>query len=361
MDGERMPETHDPSSSLQDYLALLAPGTPLREGLERILRGRTGALVVLGVNRDVYRICTGGFDLDVAFTPTALRELAKMDGAIIVDPETDRIVKAGVHLMPDPTIETVETGTRHRTAERVARQTNVPVLSVSASMSTITLYLDSHRHLVERSDQILSRANQALQTLERYKVRLWEVTTKLSALEVQDQVTVRDFALVAQRLEMIRRLTQELDRYALELGTDGRMLTLQLHELGGGVEELRQLLEQDYRPEDNENWAGLAGLTTLGTAELLEPLSVARAIGFSTHEHLDTRISPRGYRQVAQINRLPAAFGHRLIEHFGSLQALFAATTAELQQIDGVGESRARIIRDGLVRLAESAYTERMG
>src|SRR5690606_35597824 len=106
MDGERMPETHDPSSSLQDYLALLAPGTPLREGLERILRGRTGALVVLGVNRDVYRICTGGFDLDVAFTPTALRELAKMDGAIIVDPETDRIVKAGVHLMPDPTIET---------------------------------------------------------------------------------------------------------------------------------------------------------------------------------------------------------------------------------------------------------------
>lgn len=358
--GIELSQGHDPGCRLVDYLALLAPGTPLRDGLERILRGRTGALVVLGVNREVDRLSTGGFDLDVPFTPTALRELAKMDGAIIVDTESDRIVRAGVHLMPDPSIETVETGTRHRTAERVARQTGLPTLSASASMSTITLYLDSHRHLVERSEQILSKANQALQTLERYKGRLWEVISRLSALEVQDQVTVRDFTLVAQRLEMIRRLTIELDRYAVELGTDGRMLALQLHELGGGVEELRRLLEQDYRPADADGWAGLAGLTTLGTAELLEPSVVARALGFTPHEHLDTRISTRGYRQVAQINRLPTAFGHRLIEHFGSLQALFAASTSELQQIDGVGESRARIIRDGLVRLAESAYTERM-
>ena len=353
-------DTHDPQCRLVAFLALLAPGTPLREGLERILRGRTGALVVLGVSREVDKISTGGFNLDVAYTPTALRELAKMDGAIIVDPDSNRIVRAGVHLMPDPTIETVETGTRHRTAERVARQTGLPALSVSASMATITLYLDSHRHLVERSEQILSRAGQALQTLERYKARLWEVTNRLSALEVQDQVTVRDFAVVAQRLEMIRRLRLELDRHALELGTDGRMLTLQLHELGGGVDELRLLLERDYRPADADDWAGLAGLTPLGTAELLEPLTVARAVGFTPHEHLDTRISTRGYRQVAQINRLPTAFGHRLIEHFGSLQALFAASSAELQVIDGVGESRARIIRDGLVRLAESAYTERM-
>lgn len=360
-DGDRkVSDSHDPQCRLSAYQAELAPGTPLREGLERVLRSRTGALVVLGVGREVDKISTGGFDLDVAFTPTALRELAKMDGAIIYDPERNRIVRAGVHLMPDPAIETVETGTRHRTAERVARQTGCAVLSVSASMATITLYLDSRRHLVERSEQILSRANQALQTLERYKARLWEVTSRLSALEVQDQVTVRDVALVAQRLEMIRRLTLELDRYAIELGTDGRMLTLQLHELGGGVEDLRLLLEQDYRPAANDDWVGLVGLTALGTSELLEPLAVARAVGYTTYEHLDTKISPRGYRQVAQIHRLPAAFGHRLIEHFGSLQALFAASTAELQEIDGVGDSRARVIRDGLVRLAESAYTERM-
>ena len=199
-----------------------------------ILRGRTGALVVLGRNRIISRISTGGFALDVVYTPTALRELAKMDGAIIFDWENDRIIRAGVQLMPDANIDTVETGTRHRTADRVSRQSGLPVVSISASMSTIALYLDHRRHLVEHSDQILTRAHQALQTLERYRGRLWEVTTRLSSLEVQDQVTVRDFALVAQRLEMVRRLEEELDTYVVELGSDGRLLTLQLHELRAG-------------------------------------------------------------------------------------------------------------------------------
>ena len=225
---------------LLEYLAMMAPGTPLRDGFERILRGRTGALVVLGRNKIISQVSTGGFALDVAYTPTALRELAKMDGAIIFDWEDGRIVRAGVQLMPEPSIDTVETGTRHRTADRVSRQSGLPVVSISASMSTITLYLDQHRHLVEHSDQILTRAHQALQTLERYRGRLWEVTTRLSSLEVQDQVTVRDFALVAQRLEMVRRLEDELDTYVVELGTDGRLLTLQLHELRAGINELRE-------------------------------------------------------------------------------------------------------------------------
>ena len=338
----------------------MAPGTPLRDGFERILRGRTGALVVLGHTREVQQISTGGFTLDVPYSATALRELAKMDGAIIIDAESNRIVRAGVHLMPDPSIDTVETGTRHRTADRVSRQTGVPVVSVSSSMSTISLYIDQDRHVVEDSESILSRANQALQTLERYKSRLWEVTNRLSSLEVQDQVTVKDFALVAQRLEMVRRLDLELSGYVVELGTDGRLLTLQLHELSVGIDDLRDLLEQDYRPEGTDVVFGFSGLQPLTTAELLEPLSVARAVGFASNEHLDTRITTRGYRQMAQINRLPHAFGVRLIEHFGSLQALFGASSAELQEVDGVGDSRARIIRDGLVRLAESAYSERM-
>ncbi|MBA3527952.1 MAG: DNA integrity scanning protein DisA, partial [Propionibacteriaceae bacterium] len=328
---------------LLDHLSQVAPGTPLREGFERILRGRTGGLVVLGYNREVRRISTGGFQLDVAYSATALRELAKMDGAIIIDPSTDRIVWAGVHLMPSSDIDTVETGTRHRTADRVSRQTGLPVVSVSASMSTITLYLDEHRHLVEHSDHILSRANQALQTLERYRSRLWEVRNRLSTLEVQDQVTIKDFILVAQRLEMVRRLDRELAGYGVELGSDGRLLTLQLHELSSGVEELADLLEQDYRPADPAGWSGFAGLESLDTAEVLEPLTVARALGFSPSEHLDAPISTRGYRQVAEINRLPASLGPRLIEHFGSLQALFSATSAELQEVEGVGESRARV------------------
>nr|WP_328823629.1 DNA integrity scanning diadenylate cyclase DisA [Microlunatus kandeliicorticis] len=344
-------------SRLLDTLALMAPGTPLREGFERILRGRTGALVVLGNNRAVQEISTGGFALDVAYTPTALRELAKMDGAILLSDDIARIVAAGVQLMPDAALPTVETGTRHRTADRTSRQTGVPVVSVSASMSTIALFLDSERRLVENSEQILSRADQALQTLERYRSRLQEVTRRLSVLEVEDQVTIRDLAIVAQRLEMVRRLDLELSGYVVELGTDGRLLSLQLHELSAGTDELRQQLELDYRPADPDSVFSLSGLEALSTTELLDPHAVSRALGYGAGEHLDTRIAARGYRQLAQINRLPGAYSARLIDHFGSLQAVLGASSAELQEVEGVGESRARIIREGLTRLAESAYS----
>jgi diadenylate cyclase len=351
-------------SQVLGYLALVAPGTPLRDGFERILRGRTGALVVLGHSRDVQDLCTGGFELDVPYTPTALRELAKMDGAIVLDTAATRIMRAGVHLMPDPAIPTAETGTRHRTADRLARQTGVPVIAISASMATISLYVNAYRQFVENPDQILARANQALQTLERYRARLAEATTRLSALEVEDQVTLRDVASVAQRLEMVRRLDLELSEYAAELGTEGRLLALQMHELTTGLTELGALLEKDYRPDsangddESDQGFGLAQLTELDTTQLLDLLLVARTIGFSPSDQLDTRTTTRGYRQVAQINRLPGALGERLIEHFGSLQALFAASRADLQEVEGVGEQRARAIRDGLVRVAESAYSD---
>jgi diadenylate cyclase len=355
-------------SRVLGYLAQVAPGTLLRDGFERILRGRTGALVVLGHSREVQDLCTGGFELDMPFSPTALRELAKMDGAIVLDAGASRIMRAGVHLMPDAAIPTAETGTRHRTADRVARQTGVPVIAVSASMATISLYVNAYRQFVENPDQILARANQALQTLERYRARLGEATTRLSALEVEDQVTLRDVAAVAQRLEMVRRLDLELSEYAAELGSEGRLLALQMHELTTGLTELGALLEKDYRPADTNSGGGgggggdvafgLAQLTALDTAQLLDLLLVARTIGFPASDQLDSRATTRGYRQVAQINRLPGALGERLIEHFGSLQALFAASRTDLQAVEGVGEQRARAIRDGLVRVAESAYAD---
>ena len=348
-----------PRSALLDELGSMAPGTPMRDGLERILRGRTGALIVLGDNEVIDEVSTGGFALDVAFTPTALRELAKMDGAIVLSRGKERIVRAGVHLMPDRTIETAETGTRHRTADRVARQSGLPVVSVSASMATISLYLGDQRHVVEHSEQILSRADQALQTLERYRGRLRQVTLRLSSQEVQDAVTVKDFALVAQRLEMVRRLEDELTSYVLELGTDGRLLTLQLSELSADFVGLPELLERDYQPPDAEGF-GLAALRSLSTAQLVDPLAVARSVGFGFPVALDDRLVSRGFRQVAEISRLPPALGARLIEHFGSLQALFGASITELQEVDGVGAQRARVVRDGLLRLAEAAYNDRL-
>jgi len=347
---------------LRATLASIAPGTPLRDGLERILRGRTGALIVLGDDKTVESISTGGFTLDVPFTATGLRELAKMDGAIILDRDASRILRAAVHLMPDPSIYSEETGTRHRTADRVARQSGFPVISVSQSMQIIAAYVGETRYVLEDSGAILSRANQALATLERYKLRLDEVSSTLSALEIEDLVTVRDVAVVAQRLEMVTRIAREIEDYVLELGSDGRLLSLQLDELVTGVDMERELVVRDYlpngrrarRPEDI-----LDELEGLGSADLVDIAAVARSLGLGASEHLDGAVTPRGYRLLAKVPRLPAAVVERLVEHFGSLQKLLSAGVDDLQAVDGVGELRARSVREGLSRLAESSILER--
>ncbi|GAB2971568.1 DNA integrity scanning diadenylate cyclase DisA [Nocardioides montaniterrae] len=347
---------------LRETLALIAPGTALRDGLERILRGRTGALIVLGHDRVVEQIASGGFQLDVPFTATGMRELAKMDGAIIIDSDLTRVIRAAVHLMPDPSIHTEETGTRHRTANRVAKQTGFPVISVSQSMQIIAAYVGETRHVLEDSGQILSRANQALATLERYKLRLDEVSSTLSALEIEDLVTVRDVAVVAQRLEMVTRIAREIEDYVLELGTDGRLLSLQLEELVTGVDQERELMIRDYVPSrkrSREPGDLLDKLGELSATELVDPGSVAKVLGIAGGEHLDGAIAPRGYRLLAKVPRLPAAVVENLVDHFGTLQKLLSAGIDDLQAVEGVGELRARSVREGLSRLAESTILER--
>ncbi len=352
-----------PEETLRATLAAVAPGTELRDGLERILRGRTGALIVLGHDRVVDSMCSGGFILDVGFSATRLRELCKMDGAVIVDRDASRIVRAAVQLLPDPTIETTESGTRHRTAERVAKQSGFPVISVSQSMRIVALYVGGLRYVLEESDVILSRANQALATLERYKARLDEVSGTLSALEIEDLVTVRDVAAVVQRLEMVRRISEEIEGYVVELGTDGRLMSLQLDELVGGIGSDRQLVIRDYVDpgKGGRHHADVqSALAALNSTELLDHAHIARILGLAGPEDsLDGAVAPRGYRLLSRVPRLPGAIVDRLVGHFGGLQKLLAAGIEELMAVEGVGEQRARAVREGLSRLAESSILER--
>jgi len=346
-------------------LARIAPGTPLREGLERILRGRTGALIVLGYDAGVEAICDGGFRLDVEYSATRLRELSKMDGAVVLNDDATKILRANVQLMPDAGIPTVESGTRHRTAERVALQTDLPVVAVSHSMSIISLYFGGLRHVVAEPSTILGRANQALATLQRYKSRLDEVTASLSALEIEDFATLRDAMTVLQRLLMVRRIADELTSSVIELGTDGRLLGLQLDELVSGTEEMRELLIRDYVPPDHADrdvQEVIAGLRLLDESEILDLTAVAKVLGYPGQvDQLDGSTSPRGYRLLAGIPRVPPVILDRLITHFGNLQGLLAATAGDLQLVDGVGEARARVVREGLSRLAESSIVDRYG
>lgn len=353
----------DREGPLRATLALVAPGTALRDGLERILRGRTGALIVLGHDKAVEGLCTGGFPLDVEFSATRLRELCKMDGAVVLSSDGTRIVRAAVHLMPDSNIPTEESGTRHRTAERVARQTGHPVISVSQSMHIIGLYINGTRHVIDDSAAILSRANQALATLERYKHRLDEVSGTLSALEIEDLVTARDAIAVVQRLEMVRRIADEIEGYVIELGTDGRLLALQLDELMAGVDSDRTLVIRDYLPSARRTRTldeAVTELDRLSANELIDLGAVAKAIGYPVAvDALDAPVSPWGYRLLTKVPRLPGPIVERLVEHFGSLQRLLGATVEDLQAVDGVGDARARGVREGLSRLAEASILER--
>ncbi|MFI6600816.1 DNA integrity scanning diadenylate cyclase DisA [Nonomuraea sp. NPDC050536] len=359
-----MPDDRSLDERRREALAAVAPGTPLRDGLERILRGQTGGLIVLGYNGVVEELCSGGFELDVDFSATRLRELAKMDGAIVLTNDDYKIVRAAVHLVPDPSIPTDESGTRHRTAQRVARQTGLPIIAISKSMRIIALYLDGIRYVLEESAAILSKANQALATLERYKHRLDEVSGTLSALEIEDLVTVRDVAAVAQRLEMVRRISDEIKGYVVELGTDGRLLSLQLDELVAGVDSERELVVRDYLPVPSGRRQrrladALHDLDRLSSTELLDLSTVSHVLGHSGTETLDSPVSPRGFRLLAKVPRLPQTVVDRLVDHFGGLQKLLAASIDDLQAVGGVGESRARSVREGLSRLAESSILER--
>ena len=368
-----MSGTADHSTLLRSTLAAVAPGTALRDGLERILRGRTGALVVLGDDASVEAMCSGGFSLDVEFAATRLRELAKMDGAVVCTSDGTRIVRAAVQLLPDPSITTSESGTRHRTAERVAKQTGLPVVSVSASMNIVALYVGGTRHVLEGSEAILARANQALATLERYRSRLDEVSGTLSALEIEDLVTVRDVAVVVQRQEMVRRIWEEIAGYVVELGTDGRLLSLQLDELVVGLGPDRELVVRDYLPERahvTEDRTGtmaslaraqvLAALAALEAPVLVDLGVVAATMGFGGDaDALERPASPRGHRLLSRVPRLPAVLADRLVDQHDGLQKLLAATTEDLAAAAGISEQRARSVREGLSRLAESSLLDR--
>lgn len=320
-----------------------------------------GALIVVGDGPDVLSVSSGGFLLDAEYTPQRLSELAKMDGAIILAGDCSRVARANVHLMPDPNIPTSETGTRHRTAERVARQIDVPVITVSEDMAAVAIYRRGVKRTLEPIPRVSARADQALQILERYKARLDAVSGSLSALEVEDLVTLRDVATVLQRAEMVRRISEEIEGYVIELGTDGRLARLQLDELFGGVEKDRSLVAADYfhADESHANYDVIERLTRLDTEELLDLREVASILHLPSEVNLDSSLQPRGIRLLHKIPRLPDAVATQVVARFGSLQKIMRASVDELVAVDGVGEARARTIKEGLSRLAETSILER--
>ena len=345
-----------------EALRRVAPGTPMRQGINDILRGSEGALIVIGEPAELSFLFSGGIRLDQAFSPYLLYELAKMDGAIILNSAATRIVYANVQLMPDPTIPSSETGTRHRTAERVAKQTGALVASISQQRDVVTIYTGDLRYQLEEISDVLAKTNQALTTLGTYRTRLEQVSTRLTALEFQGAVTLDDVLVTLQRSEMTMRMADEIERNVAELGVEGRLIKIQLDDMTEWVPGDRIALVRDYDvPEVSGGWrAVLAALDAMPDEGLLELEELGQVLGYPRAVNpMDHAVSPRGFRVLSKVPRLPEAVVEHVITHFTGLEAFQRATVGELEEVEGVGAVRAKEIREGLRRLQEQNLVDR--
>ncbi|KJR96484.1 MAG: DNA integrity scanning protein DisA [Peptococcaceae bacterium BRH_c4a] len=334
----------------------------MREGLENILRAKTGALIVITDSPEIQEISEGGFHVNADFTPANLYELAKMDGAIIISADVKKIIAANTQLVPNLSIPSSETGIRHRTAERVAKQINSLAISISQRRSVITIYKGNIKYVLRDLGVILTKANQAVQTLEKYRSVFERVVTDLSILEFEEAVTIFDITKVIQRAEMVLRVVKEIEKYISELGVEGRLITMQLEELVANVEDEGLLVIQDYASGAGDKTLQdiMSMINSWPAEDLLDLSLIARALGYpGSTSILDQNVSPRGYRILEKIPRLPLPVIENLVKEFGSLKKILNATIQELDEVEGIGEVRARSIKEGLNRYREQLGQER--
>jgi len=341
---------------LIDCLKKIAPGTELRLGIEYILQGRTGGLVVVGDSEEMLKLVNGGFYIGCSFTPAKFYELAKMDGAIILSSDAKRILYANTHLFPDPNIKTSETGTRHRTAERVAKQTNTLVISISMKRDVVTIYKGDIKYMLEETRVILSKANQALQTLEKYKEGLDELTFNLTVRELEDMVTLFDVTSILQRSSIVQRTEKEVKKYIYELGVEGRLLNMQVEELmtnvvNGSLNIIGDYIHPDIIAEPVEI---KDKINSLSEKKLLELSNIAKILGYKVEGSLrEFDMHPRGLRIITEVRRLPQPVIISLIDKFGNLKNILNASVEELAGVAGMDKNKARSLYDRLKKFSE--------
>src|SRR4030043_1036407 len=341
---------------LLDCLKIVAPGTDLRSGIEYILQGKTGGLIVVGDSEEVLKLVNGGFYIGCSFSPTKFYEISKMDGAIILSSDGKRILYANTHLFPNPNIKTSETGTRHRTAERVAKQTNTLVISISMKRDVVTIYKGDIRYMLEEPRVILSKANQALQTLEKYKEGLDDLTFNLTVRELEDLVSLFDVTSILQRSSIVQKTEKEVKRYIYELGVEGRLLKMQVEELMINVVNDSLNIINDYIHPDivAEPFEIKDKINLLSEKELLELGNISKILGYEVEGSLrEFDMHPRGLRIITEVRRLPQPIIASLIDKFGNLKNIMNANIEELSEIAGMGKNRARSLYDKLKKFTE--------
>ena len=345
-------------NEITEILRMIAPGTPIRDGLENILRAKTGALLLITDDSDVIKqVVDGGFSINEEYTSSRLYELAKMDGAIVLSGDLKRILFANAQLIPSREIETRETGTRHRTAERTAKQTGELVISISQRRNIITVFKGNNRYILEDTDVVLNKANQGVQTLERYKKVFDNKLNTLNEYEFNDIVTLENVVIAIQRAEMVMRIAEEIQGQIYELGSDGRLVKMQLEEMIAGIEKEELLIVKDYLVPTKKKRTPetvLDEISELQYEDLTKESNIAKLLGFENFDNYDeVAVYTRGYRILNKIPRMPSNIVENLISSFKSFQHILAADIESLDEVDGIGEVRARTIKQSLKRMQE--------
>ena len=324
----------------------LIPGEPLRNGLDLIADKKTGALIVIGTSPKLDKLSSGGLNLNnCIYTPEMLSELSKMDGAIIVDSEVNNILKANVHLNPSDIIETSQTGTRHRTAERVSIETGLNVVAVSEESSTIKVFNGRSVTELEDSSVIFGRVNESLQSVDRTRRRFDDAVLELGELEIENTLTNQQVLEVIQRGELLGRLSQQVRNEAVDLGEDSGLVMIQIDSLESGVRNTLNLVLKDHLPAKkfrNINKA-VEELSNL-TYEELNTIQHLGSVLFM--EPLDEVSVSKGYRVLARLPGLPDNLHDSLIQKFKTLPNLLTASTEKLFEVDGIGRNRAQQLRE---------------
>lgn len=341
---------------ITEILKLIAPGTKIREGLENILKAKTGGLIVIGDTKDVLDIVDGGFNLNVDYTSARLYELAKMDGAIILSEDLKKILYANAQLIPSPSISTNETGTRHRTAERTAKQTGKIVISVSQRRNVITIFKGELRYVLQDSSRVITKANQALQTAEKYKKVFDDKLNLLNEYEFNDIVTLQNVIVCIQRAEMILKVVDEVKMAIYELGEEGRLFQMQLEELLGNLEEEESMIIKDYLVYKRKKTVdrALEQIRSMDHEELMNSQLMAKVLGYDDFENSEeVSVYTRGYRILNKIPRMPSNIVENLVTTFKSFQHIIGADIPELDEVEGIGEIRAKAIKRSIKRMQE--------
>jgi len=342
--------------NLIDIIKLIAPGTAIREGLDSILKAKTGALIVVGDSKDILDIVDGGFYINEDYTSARLYELAKMDGAIVLSKDLKKILYANAQLIPSASITTKETGTRHRTAERTAKQTGELVISISQRRNIITVFKGNLRYIIEDTSKVLTRSNQALQTVEKYKKVFDNKLSILNEYEFNDIVTLDNVITSIQRAEMVMKIVEEVNRGIAELGDEGRLVEMQLEELVGDLEKEEVLIVRDYIASGKRRSAEkvISEIKALDHEDLMKMQIIAKLLGYENFDNYDeVGVYTRGYRIINKIPRMPNNIVENLIKSFKSFQHILAADIEALDEVEGIGEVRARTIKQSLKRMQE--------